>query len=328
MRIFAVVPKVTSLNLRNAGQLKDEVMDYILERKVPLVHLQLDAANLISDAKWREFFEKSGKTLRSLKVSWLDNSFDDETVGHMVRGCPNLRRFKMKKCFKPGDASLEALAGLGHLEHLSLRFTAPTTGPALLSLVRSVGPNLVTLSLEGFENADDGVLSEIHASCRKLAKLRFTDNDYCTDAALTALFTDWANPPLSFLDLSKTRDLDYSNPGGPEQPVGLASNGFKALMAHSGSRLEHLDISSCRHIAYGALADVFDGKRQYPQLKRINLSFLTTIDGFVGTGLFRSCPALQQVTVFGCFAMDRVAVPAGVALIGVPNAHESIVQEG
>ena len=317
-----------SLSLRNAGQFKDEVLDYMLERHVPIQHLQLEAANLVTDAKWREYFSKAGHRLESLKLSWLDYSMDDESISHLVNGCPKLKRLKLKKCFRLGDASLEALSQLKHLEYLSLRFITPTTMESLKHLIHSVGKSLRTLSLEKFDNADDEVLAEIHSTCGSLSKLRFCENDYCTDRAFCALFTEWRNPPLSHVDLSSNRDLDYTRPDGPEDPIGLASDGFKALMTHSGSKLERLDISSCRHITQEALAEVFDGVKQYPSLREINISFLTNIDTVIVASMFRSCPAMAKVTGFGCFDVVDIMVPPGMALIGIPNALESIVQEG
>ena len=328
MKIFAIVPRLEELNLRNVGQLKDKVIDYILERDVPLRSLQLDAANLISDAKWREFFGKAGHRLTTLKLTWLDNSLDDETVTFLVIGCPNLKRLKLKKCFRIGDASLTEISKLKDLEHLSLRFISPTTTESLAALIRSVGGKLRTLSLEKFENADDEVLATIHSTCAHLTKLRFTENDYCTDAAFTSLFTNWANPPLCSIDLSKNRDLDSNKPDGPEQPVGLASNGFLALMAHSGSKLERLDISSCRHITHETFVAVFDGKKNYPFLKEIDISFSMEIDTSIVAGMFKSCPKMKKVTAFGCFGITDVIVPVGVALIGVPNAQDAIIKEG
>ena len=303
-------------------------MDYVLERSVPIRHLQLEAANLVSDSKWREYFAKAGHRLESLKLSWLDFSIDDESISHLVKGCPNLKRLKLKKCFRLGDASLETLSELRYLEHLSLQLITPTTMEPLKNLIHLVGSKLRTLSLEKFDNADDEVLAEIHSTCITLNKLRFCENDYCTDRAFSALFRGWSNPPLSHIDLSSNRDLDYTKPDGPEHPIGLASDGFKAMMIHSGPRLERLDISSCRHITPEAFAEVFNGANQYPFLREINISFLTKISTVIMAGIFQSCPAMAKVTAFGCFNVVDITVPAGVALIGVPNALESIVQEG
>ena len=323
-----MVPNLSTLNLQCAGQFKDEVFNYILERNITLRHLQLYAANLVSDVKWREFFDKRGKYLETLKLSWLDYSMDDETVAHLAKGCPNLKRLKMKKCFKVGEQAFEVIGSLGNLEHLSLHLIQPIACLYIVALINTVGPKLRTLSLEKFEHANDAVLEAIHSHCAQLSKFRFTENDYCTDAGFVSLFTDWINPPLTFIDLSSNRDLDYTNPDGPKEPVGLASEGFKALMKHSGSRLERLNISSCRHITHEAFSKVFDGVKQYPYLKDINISLLTKIDTTIVAGMFKSCPRLTKLTAFACFNVKDVIVPTGVALIGVPNAQDTIVQEG
>lgn len=323
-----MIPNIQNLNLRNAGQFKDELIDYILERNVPLKNLQLEAANLVSNEKWVEFFEACGHRLESLKLAWLDSSMDEECFSHLAQGCPNLKRLKLKKCFRLSDAALGTIRSLKQLEHLSLRFPLPTSSMAIAKVVASIGSNLSTLSLECFSDADDSVLLEIHQNCKKLKKLRFTENDVCTDAGFVSLFTDWSNHPLTLVDLNSNRSIDCTEPDGPEQAIGLASAGFLALMNHSGSQLERLDISSCRHIAYSAFSEVFDGKKQYPHLKAINISFLTTIDTAIMAGMFRSCPLLIKVTAFGCSHVKDVKVPRGCALIGLPNAQDSIVQEG
>ncbi|KAL9124584.1 MAG: hypothetical protein Q9217_006096 [Psora testacea] len=324
IRIFSIVPRVQRLNLRNAGQFKDEVFDYIMERDIPIRHLQLEAANLVSNEKWNEYFSRCGHRLETLNLAWLDYALDDSACMQLVRHCPNLKRLKLRKCFKVGDAALRAMSELRHLEHLSLRFLLPTSSIILADLIADIGLNLRTLSLENFIDADEQVLARIGSSCAKLTKLRFTENDLCTDVGFRTLFADSVIPPLSFIDLSSNRSIDYAAPDGPEEPIGLASAGFEALMDHSGSSLERLDISSCRHIDYESLSKVFDGEKQYSLLKDINISFVTKIDATVLAAMFRSCPLLIKVTAFGCFNVTDVAVPKGVALIGVPNAQESI----
>ena len=326
--MFAVVPKAQNVNLRNAGQLKDEVIDYIVERRVPLAKLQLEAANLVSNLAWAKLFGHCGQGLEFLKLTWLDYSMDDDTFLHLVFGCPNLRRLKIKKCFRLTDQALTHISNLHNLEHLSLRFPSVTTSPPLRDLIASIGVNLRTLSLEAFGEADDEVLDTIHNTCTQLSKFRFSENDLCTDAGFVSLFENWSNPPLSFVDLSSNRSIDCTAPDGPEDPTGLASAGFEALMTHSGSKIEHLDIASCRHIGYDAFSRVFDGKKQYPFLKDINISFLTRIDTTIAIGMFRSCPAIKKVTAFGCFNIVDVTVPKSVALIGVPNAQAAIEQVG
>jgi len=245
-----------------------------------------------------------------------------------VKHCPNISRLKLELCRRIGQPAVEAIAEMPNLEHVSLQIGREVDNGALLKLIASRGEHLRTLSLEKFLDADDVVLEAIHRLCRKLSKLRFSENDTATDAAFTALFTDWANPPLNFVDFNSTRDIDNNNADGPEKPTGLASNAFRALMTHSGSALRHLDISSCRHIDLPAFIDVFNGSLMYPDLEHINVSFCNKVDTTVVAGIFKSCPNLKKLVAFGCFDVADVVVPRNIALIGVPTAQDAIEQYG
>ncbi|KAL8730444.1 MAG: hypothetical protein Q9166_004082 [cf. Caloplaca sp. 2 TL-2023] len=328
IRIFSFAPSLQSLSLRQAGQFKDEVLDYIMERDVPIKHLKLYAPNLVSNHKWIEFFTKCGHRLESLQLRDLDYSLDNEAFMHLVRGCPNLKRLKLKKCWRLGDAAVGAIQDLSNLEHLSLQLKQPVSASTLAEMVTVIGYKLHTLSLEDFHDADDSLLTAIQTRCSQLKKLRFTDNDLSTDDGYTKLFTDWPNPPLSFIDFSSNRSVDYNNPDGTEEAIGLGTTGFEALMAHSGSQLETLMIPSCRHIEREGLERVFDGKKEYPSLKTADISFVRKTDTPIVAGIFKSCPQMTKLVAFGCFSVSDVMVPKGVALIGVPHAQDSIIQEG
>ena len=332
-QIFAVCPYVKSISLRNCCQFKDSNIDYMNEKAKALEHIQLLGANLVSNDKWAELFIARGQDLKTLKVEWLDAAFDDQAVEALTTFCPNIERLKIERCKKIGPDSIDAIAHLKHLKHLTLRFYDPITREKLIHLIDSVGANLQTLCLEHFidntTDPTDDVLDAIHTQCRYLSKFRFTENNECTDAGYVKLFENWDNPPLRYIDINSTRDLDNTNPNGPEDdPVGLADNGFKALMQHSGSALEFLDISSCRHISHATFSHVFDGKKQFPRLREINLSFCPVVDEQVVAGIFRSCPELKKVVTFGCFGVNDVIVPKGIVLIGAPRAQDQIEQFG
>ncbi|WPH04009.1 Hypothetical protein R9X50_00689300 [Acrodontium crateriforme] len=326
-QIFAVVPNMRNLCLSNACRFKDETMAYMLERCKELRHLTLYAANLVSDSLWLRLFTEAGGKLETIKLKWLDAAFDDASVEGMVINCPNLRRLKLKHCGRIGESAITAISRLQALEHVSLQIQGAVSSGVLTDLVKKRGASLSTLSLEGFVDGDDDLLQAIHDECHNLSKLRFNGNDLASDAAYTALFTEWSNPPLAFADFSSNRDVDNNNPAGPDEPIGLASNGFRALMEHSGSNLRHLDIASCRHIELGAFLDVFESKH-YPLLEYINLSFCNRIDTTVVACIFKSCPNLKQLVAFGCFDVRDVVVPSNIALIGVPRAQDAIEQFG
>ena len=301
----------------------------MIDHNPKIRHLHLGAANLVSDKAWRKVFKSQGLKLESLKLSELNDSLDDESVVQLVHQCPNLIRLKLKKCDHLTEASLYSIAKLKKLEHLSLNIANDSSPESLIHLIQSLGPNLRTLSLEHMHEANDTVLSAIHDSCVHLRKLRFMDNTICTDSGFSSLFTNWFNPPIPFLDLSKTRDIDNQNPEGPvDDAIGLASNGFIALMAHTGPKLDRLNISSCRHITFDALSHVFDGKKQYPLLRDLDISFLNKVDDYLVGCIFKCCPSLAKLAVFACFKVKEVRIPRGVAVVGMPNAQDSMVIEG
>ena len=301
----------------------------MIEKNTKIKQLQLGASNLIGDDTWRLLFETLGPQLHSLKLSELNDSFTDETVQEMARHCGQLQRLKLRTCLKLHEPSLKSISSMTTLEHLTLAVGQSASSETLVDLIQTLGPSLKTLCLENYAEADDDVLLAIHSNCTRLSKLRLTGSVVCSDSGFANLFTNWDNPPLPYVDLSDNRDLDKGNPDGPsEAPIGLGSEGFKALMKHSGCRLERLNIHSCRHISHEALSDIFDGRLQYPLLKDIDLSFVTVVDDFIMTGIFKSCPNLAKLAVFACFKARDARIPAGVAVIGLPNAQDAVVIEG
>ena len=301
----------------------------MIEKCTKIKHLQLGASNLIDDDTWRTLFKTTGPQLQSLKLSELNDSFNDAVAEEMAQHCQQLQRLKLRTCLKLHEPCLKSISSMTAIEHLTLAVGQDASSETLVALIENLGPSLKTLCLETYAEADDDVLVAIHQYCSKLSKLRLAGSVVCSDGGFANLFTNWANTPLPYIDLSDNRDLDYGNPDGPaEAPIGLGSEGFRALMKHSGSRLERLNVHSCRHISHEALSEVFDGRLQYPLLNDIDLSFVTVVDDFIMTGIFKSCPNLAKLAVFACFKARDARIPAGVAVIGLPNAQDAVVIEG
>lgn len=328
-KIFAMMPQLQSIKLECAGQMKDPGLLYLAEKNDNLRHLNLGAPNLISNEAWIKFFRCRGAQLETLQLSYLNASLDDNTMAILVENAPNLQRIKVRRCTQITPASLIKLSQLKHLEHISLAVAQDASEHILVEFIQCLGPKLKTLRLENFTGAGDSVLAAIHAHCTRLTKLRVTGSSIMTDSAFRLLFSDWSNPALSVIDLSTNRDMDNTNPdGSEEEPIGLCSTGFQSMMMHSGSSIEKLDVHSCRHISVRAFLRVFDGEKQYPLLKEIDMSFCAYVNDIVLACVFRSCPKLKKVVVFGCFNVRHARVPVGVALIGVPNPIARLVQEG
>ncbi|KIW06510.1 uncharacterized protein PV09_02943 [Verruconis gallopava] len=331
VRMFATSPKLQKLVLDNACQFKNQTMEYMIEKNSNIRWLHLYAANLINNETWEKYFNERGSILECLQLSDLDAFFQDSHVQLLASKCPNLARLKLKRCRSLTTNCLESISQLKGLKHLSLQFSTGVSTPneALSQLIISLGPQLRTLSLQDFLDADDAVLETLATHSGNIEKLRISTNDTITDAAWARFFSDWNNPPLRFIDVSRTRDVDNNNPDGPlDVPIGLGEQGFTAMMKHSGSKLQYLHITSCRHIPYGTLISIFDGKNQYPELLEVDMSFVSNVDTLVLAGLFKSAPKLRKVVAFGCFGIEDVVVPQNVVVIGVPRAQDAIEKFG
>lgn len=327
-RIFGTMPHVEIVNLRFAGQLKDGPLLYMADKCKRIRHLQLGATNLVSDPTWVELFAKRGPQLESFKVSELNDSMRDETVEVMVKECRNLKRLKIRQCTHLTEASLDSLSTLTSLEHLTLAIAQDASSSTLVNLVTNLGPNLRTLCLENYQDLDDEVLDAIKNYCPKLSKLRITGSNICHDTAFASLFdNNCPFPPLVRADVCENREIDSMNPDGPEEDtIGFGTLALSNLLQHSGSRLERLDLKSDRHISHATLLECFDGVKQYPSLKDIDLSFVRAVDDVVVAGIFQSCPSLAKLALFACFNARGAGIPGGIAVVGLPNAGDNIVQ--
>ncbi|KAK6603056.1 DNA repair protein rhp7 [Botrytis cinerea] len=320
IRIFQVVPSVKSLRIRSGIQFKDKVMEHLIASTVKLEHLSLSGSNLISDENWNRYFTEKGSHLKSFKVYYTDGQFGDDQIDMITKTCPQLSRLKITHNQKVTDAGIAHISRISTLQHLGLEIHQTKTSEPYVQILDSVGPQLQTLSLGQVHEINDSVLNAIHENCQNLNKLRITDNSVLTDAGFANLFTNWLNPPLSFIDLSKNRHIDASVPRDNPDNIGLCSLGFQALMAHSGLTLRYLDINSCRHISLTSFEKTFSLEKEYPELEEMNISFCQEVNDFVVGSIFKTCPKLKKLIIFGCFKVRDVRVPKGRILIGMPNA--------
>ncbi|KAK8017481.1 hypothetical protein PG993_013807 [Apiospora rasikravindrae] len=322
IRIFQMVPKLKNLKLKNAIQFKDEVMDYLITRQTPLDSIYLHGANLVSEEGWSKFFVAKGKDLKSLRVYFTDKHVGDNFTASLKETCPNLKCLKIAHNQQVTDAGVEHIAKLDGLEHLGIQLITPTSTEPYVKVINSVGASLRTLSLTGesLSDLDDRVLDAIHENCTTLRKLRITHSEVMTDAGFARLFKDWTNKPLTFIDFEKCRHIDSSKPRENAHLNGLCSDGFRALMSHSGKSLRHLNVHACRHIKREAFEDVFSLDKEYPELENLEISFCEEVTDFIVGCIFRTCPKLKNLNVFGCMKLKDVRVPKGKILVGMPNA--------
>jgi DNA repair protein RAD7 len=302
-----------------------------MTRNIELEDLYLHGANLLSKGKWKEYLEKKGHSLRALRVYFTDLHFGDEILALLPTTCPSLTRLKVSHNQEVTGAGVAAIGQISTLRHLSLDLRNEVHSDIYVDVLSKIGAGLETLALTRVPQADNTVLDAIHTHCRSLAKLRITESEEMTDAGFTRLFRDWANPGLAVVDFQKCRQLDSAKPRDNPDGLGLCSDGFRALMAHSGKTLRELNVHGCRHIAAGAFEDVFSsevGGKKYEAMQKLEISFCEEVTDFVVGCVFRSCPNMRELNVFGCMKVRDVRVPRGKILVGVPNAKGMVIEGG
>lgn len=325
IRIFQTAHKLKKLKVRNAIQFKNEVMEYLTGRNIKLESIYLHGANLISDDCWKAYLTAKGKCLKALQVYYTDRYFGNEVLASLKNTCPSLTRLKICHNQQIDEEGLEHLTSLQGLEHLSLHLINDV-GNAYIPAIESSGRQLRTLSLRNVLEADDDLLNAIHDNCKSLTKLRIQESEAMTDAGFVKLFTDWENKPLTSIDLEKCRYVNATDPKDNQDGIGLCSQGFKALMKHSGEKLKFLNVHACRHISREAFEEVFDLDMVYPELLKLEISFCPQVTDLIIGRIFRTCPQLKELNIFGCMSVKDVVVPRGKILIGLPNAMDMVIE--
>lgn len=304
IKIFQFVPQLKKLKLRNAIQFTDRVMQYLADRNMSLESIYIHGANLLSEEVWIDFLTRKGLHLKGLQVYYTDRHFGDNAVGQLSDLCPKLSRLKICHNQQLSDKGIECIAKLDKLEHLSLQCVKRTTTDPYVHVINNIGRQLQTFSIKKVSEVDDRLLDAIHENCINLSKLRITESEFMTDAGFARLFRGWKNKPLVFLDLQKCRHVDAAKPRENEHRVGLCSEGFEALMEHSGTGLQYLNIHACRHISRATFEKVFSSKQTYVNLRYLEISFCEQVNDFIVGSIFRCCPSLQEVNVFGCMKVS------------------------
>ncbi|KAI1084116.1 hypothetical protein F5B20DRAFT_523726 [Whalleya microplaca] len=320
LRIFATLSKLKNLKLRSAIQFKDSVMEYLIGRHINLNSLYLHGANLLSETCWEKYLKAKGKSLNSLRVYYTDKHFNDNIVQVLKDNCPSLTRLKIYHNQQVSDEGVDHIADLDTLEHLSLQLIKRTSTEPYVRVIEKLGKQLRTFSLRNVDDVDDRLLDALHDHCTSLTKLRITHTEVMTDAGFARLFKDWKNKPLSIIDLELCRLVDAGKPRENPHLVGLCSNGFRAIMKHSGQHLKKLCVHGCRNISRKAFEDVFSDDKEYPELLKLEISFCEEVTDFIVGCIFRSCPNMKELIIHGCMKVKNVRVPKGKILVGVPNA--------
>ncbi|KAI1452701.1 RNI-like protein [Annulohypoxylon moriforme] len=321
IRIFQVCPGVKHLKLYNAIQFRDGAVEFIAGRQFNLESLYLAGANLLTEQGWLGYLKAKGEHLKSLRVYFTDKQFNSAVLQAIRSYCRSLERLKICHNQQISDEELVDIAGMSNLRHIGLHLVKDTTTPTYVSIIENLGKNLETFSIRMVPDVGDELLEAIHDNCTQLSKLRITHSEEMTDAGFVKLFTGWENRPLRFIDFEKCLPMTDADPKVNPDKVGLHSDGFQAMMNHSGRKLKKLNLHGCRHISGEAFEEVFSSDKRYSELLDLEVSFCEPVTDYIVGLIFRSCPNLRTLNVFGCMKLKDVRVPRGKVLIGLPNAR-------
>ncbi|KAI9765858.1 MAG: hypothetical protein M1840_007140 [Geoglossum simile] len=297
-KMLAFAPVISSLTLLNASQFQNPAMEYFTQRIKALKKLHLHSANLIDDTHWQSFFIAHGGSLESLRLEFLDHFFTLDTIKIAVSECTGLKSLRLEHLnHLTDDDAVGELSKLGRLEHLTIRLGQDVTSGALMALIEAIGNNLRTLAIKDCACLDRSVLTAIQTNCHRITHLKLTGADKLPFSEFSTLFSNWQNPPLIKIDLSEVGSLNTRAKSDQDMDVVGAHDALESLMAHSGDRLEKLDLHSCRPVSHAALCSAFTEAVTYPRLKKVDLSFIQDVDDFVVESIVRCCPKMDFLTV-------------------------------
>jgi len=142
------------------------------------------------------------------------------------------------------------------------------------------------------------------------------DEEGITDAGLASFFSTWTtNPALTVLSISR-------NPN-------LSTAALKAILLHSGNKLEKLDINGWKEVGEDALRMIGGGTMMGRELTELDVGWCRNVDDFmVKTWLFGEeqtatgggCPKLKEIKVWGCNKVTtKCPRKPGVSIYGVES---------
>jgi DNA repair protein RAD7 len=257
-----------------------------------LIRLELLGPFLVHASSWITFFEHH----QDLKGFLITQSprFDLACMEALVTNCKSLEELRLKEIGQIDDDFLPHIAKLGgQLTYLDLSYPGnpeALSNEALIGLMSSVCGGLAHLDLSKNWNVTNELLSEgVKLHAQKLTSLALSNIPELTDAGIAEFFSSWAgttntpNPPLTALDLSRN-------------PL-LAGSALAAVLEHSGSSLEHLNVNGWKDVPEEELNQIAD---KAPYLKRLDLGWCRETNDWVVKALLEKCELLEEVKVWGC----------------------------
>ena len=279
-------PNLTNLRLDFCGRMDDTVASAWAAALPNLKRIELLGPFLVRAPAWQTFF-RAHPGLEGFLITQSPR-FDIECMRVLVENCANLKELRLKEVGQLSDEFLECLKPLGgQLTYLDLSYPGKDdalTERALIDFLEVVGGTLDHLDLSGNVDITDAVLFQgIKPHVLSLSSLVLANTPELTDAGVGEFFGNWKAPSLSALDMSRN-DL-------------LADAALKALVAHSGADLTHLNINGWKSVSEDALKLI---PRTATALKKLDVGWCRAVDDWFVKSVLERCEDIEEIKVFGC----------------------------
>ncbi|KAF8914669.1 hypothetical protein CPB85DRAFT_1560873 [Mucidula mucida] len=282
---------LTTLALDYCGLISDAVISTWSNSLPNLVSLQLLGPFLIKPPAWIQFFTSHPK----LECFFITQSprFDLECLNSLIdTSGKTLQKLGLQEVGQLSDEFLQSIERLaGHLKILDISDpSTPCSDDALINLLEAVGSTLTSLNISGHHAAEDAVLlNGVQPNVQCLSSLAIRGLGKLSNEGVADFFSGWtSNPPLASLDISRI-------------PL-LKSEALLAMLEHSGSALQELNINGWKGVENEALEQI--GVRA-PELRTVDLGFCRGVDDFTLKGLIeKNNGVIREIKVWGCNRVD------------------------
>ncbi|WVQ80246.1 hypothetical protein IAT38_002351 [Cryptococcus sp. DSM 104549] len=296
-------PNLASLRLDLCGQLSTDALIAWGKSLKSLKRLELHAPFLVRKEGWLSFFKAAGKRLEGFLI-FQSPRIDAETVGALVKYCPNLTELRLQEVGQLNADCVEELQKLKKLRLLDLSSPAHSLSDGVvIDLLSAVGGTLESLNLSDNPELTDEVLLAIVEHCPCLRRLILRNAVELSDTGVAAFFdalSSAGRPGLERIDLEKGHDLQ--------------GQALQALLRHSGDSVEELSLHGWRDVDKEAL----EGLTKCGKLKTLDVGWCRRVDNFWVKDVLEGCGSLEQLRVWGCNELsDGVPRKRGVRVIGI-----------
>ncbi|RXW23189.1 hypothetical protein EST38_g2674 [Candolleomyces aberdarensis] len=315
-------PNLTSLRLDFCGQLDDPAFKVFTTSLPALERIELLGPFLVRSPAWKDFI-KAHPNLEGFLITQSPR-FDLDCLRELVSHCTGLKELRLKEFGKMSDAFLDEIAdnlgGQGDSESILeyLDISSPggesCSDAAVVNLLSAIGGSLRYLDVSKHDLlTDEFLLGGLQQHTHSLESLSIAHCPEITSKALASLFNEWENPPLVSLDASRNPELQ--------------TDALEAIMKHSGSRLENLNINGWKDVEENGLRDI---GRKGKEMRKLDVGFCRNVDDFIIKAWLEGedvkgrkkggCTELVELKVWGCNRVTpNCPKKLGLALHGVES---------